>query len=97
MPSLRGRSPLVQRAILTAISDVRLVDCDYEVHDSTVGSVTMANLCSTTLHADDGATASLKLVLAQRDALDYGQIGACINARIADLDCLSVLGPLALE
>ena len=87
--SLVGRERLVQRAILTALSDVRLVDCDYEVRSATVATISVTNRCSTTLDAGSDNSAHLKLVLVKKEALDYAQISACINARIADLDCLS--------
>lgn len=86
-PDLSHRSALVQRCILTAISDVRLVDTDYDVLTATVGSITATHKCSISVTANGAA--GLDLVLAQKADLDYGQIGACINARIAELDCLS--------
>ena len=88
MPSLRGRAALVQRAILTAISDIRLVDCEYDVLSNTVGSVARTDLCTIVFDVAE-STARLQLVLERKNALDYGQIAACIDARIADLDCLS--------
>ena len=80
------RADLVQRAILTAVSDIRLVATDYEVSPETVGSTTMMQKCQTVVQE---RKAILKLVLQRREALDYGHIAACIRARIADVDCLS--------
>ena len=42
-----GRASLVQRAVLTAVSEVRLVGSDYETLSATVGAVTRTHLCTT--------------------------------------------------
>ena len=78
---------LAQRAILTVVSEVRLVDTDYDVLSATVGSVVMTDLCSTAILAD--GSARLRLVLHERDDVHYGQTVGCIAARIAELECMT--------
>ena len=77
---------LVRRAILTAIADVRLVGTDHEVMSRTVGSETFVDQCAIDI---ERGVARLQLVLRQRDDVDYGLTAACIDERVAELDCLS--------
>ena len=89
-PSVAGREELIQRCILTAIGDVHLVDRAHAVlTQRTVGSITITRNCSTMISTHTPCVAQLTLVLQHEDALDYEQIAACIDERIASLDCLS--------
>ena len=86
MAELRGREALVQRVVLTAVADIKLVSTEYEVLSSTVGSATASGKCCTSI---EGGTARVSLVLERRGELDYGQIAACVNERLSELDVLS--------
>lgn len=87
MQRVAGRTALVQRVILTAVADVRLVGTDGEVQNTTVGAATKTHLCATSLGAN--RTAELQLVMEALRDVDYESTAACIDARIADIDCLS--------
>ena len=86
MVELRGREALVQRVVLTALADIKLVSRDYELLSATLGSATDSGKCSTSI---EGGTARVSLVLERRSELDYGQIAACVNERLSELDILS--------
>lgn len=82
---------LMQRAILTAVAELKLVGADtLEACTATVGSVVIPELCETTVRDDSThSTASLSLVLKNLERIDYAAVSCCINARLAEIRCLS--------
>lgn len=88
MPPLES---LVQRVILTALAEVRLVTTSGDVDtESSLRSLIVASACVTTLSGKRPCLkAHLRLVLKTRHGLDYPRIAACILARCDEMDCLS--------
>jgi ferredoxin-NADP reductase len=95
---------LVQRALLTAVADIKLVRAAAEQRDrwgrrlaavevasETVGDVTITSECTTTMEQHDPSScqARLALVLERIADLDYAAIARCIDVRVGELDSLS--------
>ena len=90
---------IVQRALLTAVAEIRLVLTStvelglwgirksvVKVDTAAVSSVTVVSECVTTL--SKGSRVHLDLVLARRAAVDYTKTARCIMTRLEELDCL---------